>query len=238
MPNNRIAMVPNQQQPPGSSANSSMFQSNLDPSVSTSNPMLRNHLEQPMGQQSKLVHQLQHPNKPPTSVMSSIASSTPSSSGQSMLLSQLAKQPTSDPNPNIINEVAGGLASKVPNETLPGLLSQQRSGLNNVNSSDASMMDIKPEIKQESNDTIIKQEPMDSSAQDIKPIIKQEDIKQEIKKEPQTSTSGDGKEAKPLLEKGKNKVTFSPEELRRALEPPLNKLYNQVSLFLYFLAIP
>ena len=90
-PNNGGLMFPNQLnnlEPVGSSSSSSSPPNN-------GNTMLRNHLEQNntgAQHQSKLAHQL-----------GNLGNGGPT--GGSLLLSQLAKQPTSDPNPNIINEV-------------------------------------------------------------------------------------------------------------------------------------
>ncbi len=89
---------------------------NLEPvaSVANNNPMLRNHLENNSGmqqqQQSKLVQQLQQGTTAPGGGMMSggpgAAGNVATSTGTSLLLSQLAKQPTSDPNPNLINKVS------------------------------------------------------------------------------------------------------------------------------------
>lgn len=199
---------------------------NLEPVVSSSansNQMLRSHLEQSNNLGGpKLAQHLSVPN------MQQPGSNGPvtTSGGSSLLLSQLAKTPSNDPNPSVINEVAGGLAGKVPNETLTGILSNRNMP---PSSSGMSMTgDVKQEIKQEPDvKPEIKQEAMDTH-EDIKPtgLIKQEDIKQEIKKEDDGASSSKQVVAKPI-EKGKNKVQFSAEELKRTLEPVLMKMYSQ-----------
>ncbi len=93
-------------------------------------------------------------------------------------------------------------------------------------------MEMKLEIKQEADiKKEIKQEPGVDPGMDVKPtVLKQEqDIKKEIKTEspkPTVSNSG-ATPKKPQEPKGAHKVTFTPEELRKALEPPLTKMYNQ-----------
>lgn len=107
----------------------------------------------------------------------------------------------------------------------------------------------KEDIKQEN---IIKQEPADVEMADVKPTIKTEpNIKQEMKKETPDATttkesaspSSSGASASKALvpvggkavevggtttkdAKGKSVVTFSKDELKKALEPTLVKMYN------------
>ena len=88
------------------------------------------------------------------------------------------------------------------------------------------------DIKQEPTDNIkseFKQEPMDSAgaqgqvtpsnSMDMKPIIPKTEIKPEVKPEPA--------DVKPAIDIKPQKVTFSRDELKAALEPPLMKMYNQ-----------
>jgi len=94
--------------------------------------------------------------------------------------------------------------------------------------------DIKHEIKEEPMDSSFSES---SSAHDLPPV-KKEEIKHEedIKKEtapsdaPAAGTSSKPETAEPApvskLPLGANKVKFAPEELKKALEPPLMKLYN------------
>ncbi len=186
----------------------------LDPTaVSTSNnTMLRTHLEnnvQGQGQQSKLVQQLSGQQQQPQQQQQP---------GSSLLLSQLAKVPANDPNPNVINKVAGDLVAKVPNETLPNLTPgmQQQQQQQQQPRIKTEMSEIKTEIKtepmdaSESSSTSVKQEPSDV---DVKPNIKKE-IKTEVVKKSD------------LPPKGANKVTFTRDELKKALMPPLEKMYK------------
>ncbi len=228
--------------PNPSGPNSSMFPNqpiaNLDTATNTSssvtnNPMLRHQLESnnsggmQQGGQSKLVQHLtsggmnQQQQQVPMSTVSS------SSGGNTILLSQLAKTPVSDPNPNVINKVAGSLANKLPNETLPGVQSNMMQQGQQGSMQDS---DIKREIKQEGD---IKKEvveggdqPMDTAAGKVK---SETDIKKEIKSEPglkSPDAAATGATPK-KIEKGAFKVSFTAEELKKALEPPLLKMYSQ-----------
>lgn len=138
--------------------------------------------------------------------------------GPSLLESQLAKQTASDPNPELINKVATCHASKVPNDSLHPLMPN--------NQMQIKQEDIKEEIKSE-----IKEEPIDSNdnasgALDIKPNMIKNEVKTEIK------TEDNKPDAKPTSTAvtpvaPPMRVTFSKEELKAALEPPLMKMYNQ-----------
>lgn len=213
------------------------------------NPMLRSQLENNMGIQRP---PMSMSGGPPTSQQTS--QSGPSSSGVagSLLLSQLAK-PSSDPNPNLINQRAEVLANKLPNENLPQALPNLGSNSSNTtqdsNGAMQSTMEIKQEIKQEHeammdvkpNVAEIKTEPMDETSQDVKPVIKQEPG---IKSEPNTDNTSTSKTVAikadttvalnsatkptdPPKKIVKQPVTFTKEELKKALEPPLLRLYNQ-----------
>ncbi len=134
-----------------------MFTPSDLPVSSGANEMLRKQLEQPgmiRPTNSHLAAQLTGQNSGGQQVVTSTAGG--GGPGQpSLLLSQLAKQTTTDPNLDVIKQVATCHASKVPNDSLqpvmpkpgqPGLVKQE--------------LDIKQEneIKTE-----IKEEPMDSS---------------------------------------------------------------------------
>ena len=149
--------------------------------------------------------------------------------GESLLLKQLGKQTTSDPTPDMINQVAPSLANKIPNDSLHPIhpnnqKQQQQPGIKQE------AEDIKPDmIKNE-----IKSEPMDHSSDnsnnagggnstnsggnnsDIKPA----NIKNEIKNENNKA------DVKPVVKREAVKVTFSTAEMVAALEPPLMKLFN------------
>lgn len=138
--------------------------------------------------------------------------------GPSLLESQLAKQTASDPNPELINKVATCHASKVPNDSLHPLM---------PNNQMIKQEDIKEEIKSE-----IKEEPIDNDSNaslDIKPNM----IKNEVKTEIKTEESKPSIDAKPVTSTAVTpvappmRVTFTKEELKAALEPPLMKMYNQ-----------
>ena len=175
------------------------------------------------------------------------------SSSNSLLMAQLEKQPPCNPDPKVINQVANTLANKIPSDNLHNLLPNQPHMGGQQNSMESiGKMEIKMEddIKRE-----IKEEPMDSSfpdtsQNDLQPIKKEEiksedDIKKEAgpassSSEGASSSSATGTALVPVskaepgepsaaskLPLGANKVTFSPEELKKALEPPLMKLYNQ-----------
>ena len=106
--------------------------SNNDVSSSGPTDMLRKQLEQPgsgMGvirpNNSHLAAQLGAGGNgaPPPGVVTSQAQGGPQGGGgSSLLLSQLAKQTTSDPNPDVINQVATCHASKIPNNSLQPLM--------------------------------------------------------------------------------------------------------------------
>ena len=91
----------------------------------------------------------------------------------------------------------------------------------------AQSSDIKKEIKTEPVDIkpVIKTENMET--EDIKPKI--ENIKTEIKKEPESSSTTPSAPATPQQRPplGANKVKFTKEELKEALEPPLMKMHAQ-----------
>ena len=220
--------MPNPQQPNMAFGNNSDFR---PPSTggmpTTGTDMLRKQLEQ-----------TQPSIKSPMNSHSSMGGQS-SLGGSSLLMAQLEKQPPCNPDPKLINQVAGSLANKVPTDNLHNLLPNQQPHLSN---NQDMKMEIKSEhdIKQE-----IKDEPMDSfsesSCSNDVPQIKKEEIKHEpdVKKE---STSADGASAarasdsasgssEPTaaskLPLGANKRIFLPEELKKALEPPLMKLYNQ-----------
>lgn len=187
------------------------------PVSSSSSEILRKHLDQPSTglirpNNSHLAAHLNHgqvnPNQPGT--------------GSSLLLSELAKQPTSDPNPDVINRVATCIASKVPNDNLHPVMPNK-----------GQIKQEPMEIKTEPIDNIkseFKQEPMDSTglpggqgatasnSMDMKPIIPKTEIKAEAKPEPA--------DVKPTIDVKPQKVTFTKEELKAALEPPLMKMYN------------
>ena len=219
--------MPNPQQPNMAFGNSNDFRPNPPGVMSTGTDMLRKQLEQ---NQPSI-------KSPMNSQMSHGAMGGPGSiSGSSLLMQQLEKQPPCNPDPKVINQVAGTLANKVPTDNLHNLLPNQQQP--------STSQEMKMEVKTEPDfKTEIKEEPMDSfsessSANDLHPI-KKEEIKHEpdIKKE---STSDDAPSAAAAskssatpestavskLPLGANKVTFAPEELKKALEPPLMKLYN------------
>ncbi len=141
----------------------------------------------------------------------------------SLLLTQLEKQTTSDPNPNIINQVASLNANKVPNDSLNSLLHKQPMM---PGASGGGPIKTEADIKQESDiKKEIKDEPMDSA--DIKPpgMIKSE---MGVKKEEPMDTKPAMSDYKPTP------VTFTMEELKKALDPPLMKMYNQEPEALFF----
>ncbi len=243
-------------------------------SSSGNNPMLRNQLESNNLQQqqrqhggpSKLVEHLTSPGpmqqqqpqqQQQQQQQQQHQMGGPGGGGNNILRSQLAKTPVSDPNPATINKVAGSLASKLPNETLPGLMPSHMSGPGGVQQqqqqqqqsqqpqqqqqqqqqghlgqgSDGGSGGIKFEIKQEAD---IKKEvsdggtpAMDTSGPGgggggIKP-----EIKKEIKTEPGKEDTKTAVVPKKLEPKGANKVSFTAEELKKALEPPLTKMWKQ-----------
>ena len=183
------------------------------PVSSSSSEILRKHLDQPSASliRPNNSHLAAHLNQ------GQVNPNQPGGTGSSLLLSELAKQPTSDPNPDVINRVATCIASKVPNDNLHPVMPNK------------GQIKTEPmEIKQEPTDNIkseFKQEPMDSgqsqgqasNSMDMKPIIPKTEIKAEAKPEPA--------DVKPDIKP--QKVTFSREELKAALEPPLMKMYNQ-----------
>jgi E1A/CREB-binding protein len=161
--------------------------------------------------------------------------------GSSLLLHQLAKQPQNDPPQAILKQVAIGLASVVPNDKLSNLVPSQTStsgGCLIMSDPDGASGYIKQEIKNEPSD--IKQEPIDMdtlSAPDTKPPImfkSENDFSHPIKKEPEASAAPKPEPPKIKLpgstsvdsKTGKKKIIFSPDELKKALEPPLTKMYN------------
>ena len=199
-------------------------------SSSSSSEILRKHLDQPS---TGLIrpnnsHLAAHLNQGQVNPNQPGGPGGPGNQGSGLLLKELAKQPTNDPNPDVINRVATCIASKVPNDNLhPVMPNKQGQGIKQ----ELGMPDIKTEPGMGGNDikSEIKQEPMEAASggasgqasgnnsMDMKPNIKTE-IKTETKAEP---------DVKPALDIKPQKVTFSKEELKAALEPPLMKMYNQ-----------
>jgi E1A/CREB-binding protein len=111
----------------------------------------------------------------------------------------------------------------VPNDSLHPLQPNKQAAAAGGHPIKTEMSDIKTEadIKTE-----IKEEPMDIA--DIKPNV----IKSEIKIEKIEPGEPVNKQlvqqpAQPPIDTKALKITFSPEELKAALEPPLMKMYNQ-----------
>ena len=241
--------MPGPQQSNLNFGNNSDFNSLRPPSAGgTGTEMLRKQLEQNQPQ-NNLGNNMQPIKSPMGSQLHPSMGQSSLSSSNSLLMAQLEKQPPCNPDPKVINQVANTLANKVPTDNLHNLLPNQPHMGGQQNSMDSiGKMEIKTEddIKRE-----IKEEPMDSSFPDtsqneLQPV-KKEEIKTEsdIKKEG-TASSSEGASsssstaivpvsksepgepsAASKLPLGANKVTFSPEELKKALEPPLMKLYNQ-----------
>jgi E1A/CREB-binding protein len=235
MVNNMVNSMPNSMQQqqqqginfPNQPADLNHLQPVVSSSPATSNPVLRGHLEQNSGgpnqQQSKLAQQLSvGPN------VSMPQNSVAGNNSSSLLLNQLAKQPISDANPVHIKQVAHDLVGRVPNENLRTLKPNQQGGMQD--GATGGLGDLKQEIKQEPSDGMIKKEEikqesvdMGDSNSDVKPsMIKSE---AEVKKEPGVMANKPETALVPII-KGE-KVTFSPEQLKKALEPPLTKMYNQ-----------
>ena len=180
------------------------------PVSSSSSEILRKHLDQPS---TGLIrpnnsHLAAHLNQ------GQVNPNQPGGTGSSLLLSELAKQPTSDPNPDVINRVATCIASKVPNDNLHPVMPNKGPIKQEPMEIKQEPTEIKSEFKQEPMDS---QGPSASNSMDMKPIIPKTEIKTEAKPEPA--------DVKPDIKP--QKVTFSKEELKAALEPPLMKMYNQ-----------
>ena len=230
--------MPNQQNPQQVNFPNQPDLNNLQPIVSSSpannNPVLRGHLENNQQGQSKLAQQLV--GGPPTSTAGGAAPGQ----GGSLLALQLAKQPVSDPNPTHIKNVAHNLVGQLPNDNLRILKPQQgqQGGPGGAMGHDGGAGggmaggEIKTEIKTEADikkEGDIKQEPMDgipsSSAAAGSSTGADSKVKMEVdvKKEPT--------DAKPDLQSPPipppQKVSFSPEELKTAMMPPIMKMYNQ-----------
>ena len=233
---------------PGPNMFNQQNNSNMPPTATSgSNEMLRKHLEHsgPPGagpggiSQNKSPHLAQQ-------LGSNNQGNTPNAPGNnasSLLLSTLAKPTTSDPSSDIINKVANMNATKVPNDNLHPILNKQQPNMPNIKQEGGGVIggpmgidtiktepgsDIKPEIKSEPMDQDSAPGASNSSNSgangphgdnnaDIKP-----NIKPEIKTEKQEADVKPAVDRKPPV-----KVSFTPEELRAALEPPLMKMYNQ-----------
>ena len=161
--------------------------------------------------------------------------------GQSLLLKSLENPPSRDPNTDEINKVATCIASKIPSDSLHPLPVHNRPAGGQgtgVKLEPDQIIKPDPDIKTE-----IKEEPMDNSGEhsnnattnnatsgsnsggpsslDIKPnMIKTEPPKDIIKKEDLKP------DVKPAMDSKAAKVTFTREDLKNALEPPLMKMYN------------
>ena len=136
-------------------------------------------------------------------------------------------------------QVASGLAQQQPSEALKSTMINNPSTSLGGASNDGGMFGadgIKKEIKSEPEDVkpdvnAIKKEMMSTSTP-ADAAVKSEtpDVKPDIKKEP-----GDAKEstssAPPQKPLGANKVKFTKEQLKEALEPPLMKMHAQVRFF-------
>lgn len=133
-------------------------------------------------------------------------------------------------------QVASGLAQKQPSEALKSTMINNPSTSLGGASNDGGMFGadgIKKEIKTEPEDVkpdvnAIKKEMMDTSAP-ADAAVKSEtpDVKPDIKKEPEAKESTSS--APPQKPLGANKVKFTKEQLKEALEPPLMKMHAQVN---------
>ena len=128
--------------------------------------------------------------------------------------------------------MASGIAGKTPSEDLRGIVNPSNMGVGDSKEGiKTEPEDIKPDIDK------IKEEPMDTNQSaikqepgDVKPTIKSEapDVKPDIKKEDQKPSTSSGESAPPQKPLGANKVKFTKEQLKEALEPPLMKMHAQV----------
>ena len=137
--------MPNPQQPNMAFGNSNDFRPNPPGVMSTGTDMLRKQLEQ---NQPSI-------KSPMNSQMSHGAMGGPGSiSGSSLLMQQLEKQPPCNPDPKVINQVAGTLANKVPTDNLHNLLpnQQQPSTSQEMKMEVKTEPDFKTEIKEEPDD--------------------------------------------------------------------------------------
>ena len=220
-PGQRMPTPPNQ-----------MFNDMPVSSSSSSSEILRKHLDQPSAglirpNNSHLAAHLNqgqvNPNQP--------GAGGPGTQGSGLLLKELAKQPTNDPNPDVINRVATCIASKVPNDNLHPVMPNKGQGGNGQIKQELGMPDIKTEPGT-GNDGIkseIKQEPMEAGASggpSGQAAGNNMDMKPNIKTEIKTETKAEPADVKPTIDIKPQKVTFTKEELKNALEPPLMKMYN------------
>jgi len=189
-----------------------------NPTTSMSNELLRKQLTEPIVNNPNMMRQMSN------------NQSTPNS-GSSQLENLLKKTPP-DIDPSKMAQ-AKDLMNKLPTDNLHP---QQPNNINGNNDSMAVKLeqikeDLKPDIKSE-----VKTEMMEME-NDIKSEIKSEsmDVKEESNVKSETSSEvkkeeNDNSEPAPgVISKdektGKNRVTFSAEELRTALIPPIEKMW-------------
>ena len=229
--------MPNPQQPMSFGHNSD-FNSLRPPSAgavggipTTGTDMLRKQLEQNQAPNSM------QPIKSPMNNSQLLGAMGQSSlTGNSLLMAQLEKQPPCNPDPKVINQVAGTLANKVPTDNLHNLLPNQQqqqhmgnnSQHNNMDNSSIGKMEIKTEddIKRE-----IKDEPMDSfpdtsgqgDEMQQQQVIKKEEIKSEddIKTEGGAGPSADSAPSAAGTSKAVEKVESGSSEPSAASKLPL-----------------
>jgi len=199
-----------------------------NPNTSMNNELLRKQLTEPIGNNPNMIRQMSN-NQP-----------APPNSGSSQLENLLKKTPPDIDHSKMLQ--AKDLMNKLPTDNLHPQQPNNLNGNGDSTSIGGNNMAVKLEqIKEEQKPDIkteVKTEMMEMESNDIKPEIKPEsmDVKEEptVKAEPGSSDvkkeeSDSGESAPGVISKdektGKNKVTFSAEELRTALIPPIEKMW-------------
>merc|ERR1719320_1493787 len=218
-------MNPRLMSPQGSINNipNSFNHSEANPNTSMNNELLRKQLTEPIVNNPNMMSRQMSGNQ-----------QAPPNSGSSQLENLLKKTPPDIDHSKMLQ--AKDLMNKLPTDNLHP---HQPNNLNGNNDSMAVKLeqikeDLKPDIKTE-----VKTEMMEMDNNDIKPEIKSEsmEVKEEpasVKSEPSSSEvkkeeSEPGESGPGVISKdektGKNRVTFSAEELRTALIPPIEKMW-------------
>ena len=200
----------------------------VNPNTSMSNELLRKQLTEPIVNNPSTIRQMPGNQQPPPV------------SGSSQLENLLKKTPPDIDHSKMLQ--AKDLMNKLPTDNLHPQQPSNLNGSNDSNTNTGNMAvkmepikeELKPEIKTE-----VKTELMEVENNEIKTEIKTEnmDIKEEVnvKSEPSVGDvkkeENEGKESVPGViakdeKTGKKKVTFSAEELRTALYPPIEKMWG------------